>query len=183
MNWIILLILAIIVSIIAYYVMNHGDKSNSSEQNNKSINQLTYYPYEKKMLLTKTEYAFYMVLKRKCDENNLLICPKVRMEDFLNVTDRNNILKFRGYIKSRHIDFMICDDKLRLLAGLELDDRSHQNKNAADVDNFKNKVFETVNMPLFRVNTSPESYESQLDSIMKNIININRSNANHMAKR
>ena len=61
MNWIILLILAIIVSIIAYYVMNHGDKSNSSEQNNKSINQLTYYPYEKKMLLTKTEYAFYMV--------------------------------------------------------------------------------------------------------------------------
>ena len=59
----------------------------------------------------------------------------------------------------------------------------HQNKNAADVDNFKNKVFETVKMPLFRVNTSPESYESQLDGIMKNIININRSNANHTAKR
>lgn len=159
MYWIALLILAIIIGIIAYRLANHGTHSDGpSTPNPKSINQLTEYPYAKKMLLTKTEYAFYNILKRKCDENNLLICPKVRMEDFLNVTDRKNVLKYRGYIRSRHIDFMICDDKLRLLAGLELDDSSHQNKDVATVDEFKNKVFETIQMPLFRVKTSQGSY-------------------------
>lgn len=167
MYWIALLILAIIIGIIAYRLANNGPRSDGpSTPNQKSINQLTEYPYEKKMLLTKTEYAFYNILKRKCDENNLLICPKVRMEDFLNVTDRKNVLKYRGYIRSRHIDFMICDDKLRLLAGLELDDSSHQNKDAAAVDEFKNKVFETIQMPFFRVKTSQGAYESQLKKII-----------------
>lgn len=173
--------MAIIVSIIAYRIANHGAHPDDfSSPNKKSITQLTEYPYEKKMLLTKTEYAFYNILKRKCDENNLLICPKVRMEDFLNVTDRKNILKYRGYIKSRHIDFMICDDKLRLLAGLELDDSSHQNKDAADVDEFKNKVFETIQLPLFRVKTSQGAYEAQLDSI---IHKVNKIKKDYVAKR
>lgn len=181
MHWIILIILAIIVSIIACCITNHGQgfhPDNHSGQ--KSITQLTDYPYEKKMLLTKAEYAFYNVLKRKCDENDLLICPKVRMEDFLTVTDRNNILKYRGYIRSRHIDFMICDDKLRLLAGLELDDSSHQNKDAADVDEFKNRVFETIKLPLFRVKISQGTYDSQLDNIINKV---NKIKKEYIAKR
>lgn len=67
--------------------------------------RINYYPYKKKMLLTKTEYAFYNILKIKCDKNNVLICPKIRMEDFLEVTDKQNKLKYRGYIKSRHIHY------------------------------------------------------------------------------
>ncbi len=172
MDWIILLALAIIVSIITYFITARGHASDPDApfgNSKKSINQLTEYPYAKKMLLTKAEYVFYNILKRKCDENDLLICPKVRMEDFLSVTDKNNFMKYRGYIKSRHIDFMICDNKLRLLAGLELDDNSHMSKKAADIDNFKNKVFEAINMPLFRVKMSQGAYETQLDDIMDKI--------------
>lgn len=172
MYWIILLLIIVIVSIIIYRITKNGQQGNhpdnSPNQNKKSINQLTEYPYEKKMLLTKAEYAFYNILKRKCDENNLLICPKVRMEDFINVTDKKNILKYRGYIKSRHIDFMICDNKLNLLAGLELDDSSHQNKDVADVDEFKNKVFKTIQLPLFRVKIS-QDYGIQLDKIIREL--------------
>lgn len=129
-----------------------------------------YLPYEKKMLLSKAEYVFYNILKKKCDENNLIICPKVRMEDFLNVTDKKNTLKYRGYIRSRHIDFMICNSKLFLLAGIELDDNSHQNNKVAQVDEFKNKVFEIIKLPLFRIRMSQGMYESQIDNIIKTLI-------------
>ena len=117
-------------------------------------------PYEKKMLLTKTEYGFWKCLKQKCDE-------KVRMEDFLSVTvkDKKQLMKYRGYIKSRHIDFMICDSALHILAGLELDDRSHNSANAQKTDLFKNQVFTVIGLPLFRVIIGGESYETQLTRI------------------
>ncbi|MDE7211838.1 MAG: DUF2726 domain-containing protein, partial [Lachnospiraceae bacterium] len=34
-------------------------------------------------------------------------------------------MKYRGYIKSRHVDFLICDSALHILAALELNDPSH----------------------------------------------------------
>ena len=80
------------------------------------------YPYRQKFLLTKTEYAFYKILEEKCTKNGLRICPKVRLEDFISVTGTKNIGKYRGYIKSRHVDFLICDKDLHIKAGLELDD-------------------------------------------------------------
>ncbi len=128
-------------------------------------------PYAPKMLLTKTEYAFYIVLKNLCDQNNLLICPKVRMEDFLTVTDEENTLRYRGFIKSRHIDFLICNSKLYLLAGLELDDSSHLTPEALVHDMFKSQVFHAIQVPLFRVKvTRQEFYELELNKIIQSIL-------------
>lgn len=158
---------------------NHANimQEQKTEQTEKyeTVNgeRINYYPYKKKMLLTKTEYAFYNILKMKCDKNNILICPKIRMEDFLEVTDKQNKLKYRGYIKSRHIDFMLCDSKLHLLAGIELDDKSHNEKEAAAIDHFKDKVFQTINIPLFRVKVmQAEQYGIQIDNILNKIINL-----------
>lgn len=157
---------------------NHANiivQEQKTEQTEKyeTVNgeRINYYPYKKKMLLTKTEYAFYNILKMKCDKNNILICPKIRMEDFLEVTDKQNKLKYRGYIKSRHIDFMLCDSKLHLLAGIELDDKSHNEKEAAAIDHFKDRVFQTINIPLFRVKVmNVEQYGIQIDNILNKII-------------
>ena len=88
---------------------NTNTNTTNTTDDTKTSPQI--YPYEKKLLLTKTEYAFYKILKEKCDSRNLLICPKVRMEDFVKVTDKKNVLKYRGYIRSRHIDFLICNSK------------------------------------------------------------------------
>lgn len=128
------------------------------------------YPYEKKMLLTAAEYRFYKVLKERCDKNHLLICPKVRMEDFLHVTDRRNISKYRGYIKSRHIDFIICDKDLHMLAGLELDDSSHNTRAAAGTDAFKNNVFKKIEVPLYRIPVEPKLYKNRIDEMIRDLI-------------
>ena len=127
------------------------------------------YPYEKRMLLTKTEYAFYKILKAECDKRGYLICPKVRMEDFLYVTNEKEKAKYRGYVKSRHIDFIICDSELYMLCGIELDDPSHDSKKAQKIDRFKDDVFETIGVPLYRIKVVDGNYREQLNKAFKNL--------------
>ena len=79
-------------------------------------------------------------------------------------------MKYRGYIKSRHIDFMLCDSDLRIIAGLELDDNSHKKTTVQEKDDFKNNVFKTVNIPLYRVKMSEGAYKDQLERIMWEIV-------------
>ena len=144
-----------------FEVKNEQPKVNTSSQ---------IYPYRKKMLLTKAEYAFYQTLKAICDKENLIICPKVRMEDFLEVTDKKNLQKYRGYIRSRHIDFILCDNKLHMLAGIESDDNSHKQEKVKQVDNFKDAVFNAISVPLFRVKMSDGLYKEQITTIISNLI-------------
>lgn len=126
-------------------------------------------PYRHRHILTKPEYAFWNVLRTKVAKYDLLICPKVRMEDFLSVsakTDRQR-QAWRGKIKSRHIDFILCDKDMRMLAGIELDDASHGTKEAMRLDRFKNQVFETIGLPLFRVIVRNGDYSAQIDGILR----------------
>lgn len=123
--------------------------------------------YQINPLLTKTEYNFYTILKNRCDQINYLICPKVRLEDFIKVTAQEK-MKYRGYIKSRHIDFLICNSWLKIIAAIELDDPSHNTRKAQNTDTFKNKLFETINLPLYRIKTN-DYYLQKIDEILKQI--------------
>lgn len=60
-------------------------------------------------------------------------------------------MKYRGYIKSRHIDFIICDKNLHILFGLELDDKTHSYNKAKKADNFKDELFKIIQIPLERL--------------------------------
>lgn len=157
-----ILLLYLIIKVI---ITQHTKTNNTDIENNIQ----EYLPYRQKYLLSKTEYAFYNELKKQCDEKNLLICPKVRMEDFIEVTDTENVNKYRGYIKSRHIDFIICNDKLHILAGLELDDNSHLTKRAQETDEFKNQVFKVINLPLYRIRTN-NTYKSEIQKVIDELI-------------
>ncbi len=160
-----LVIAALIVYII--YTQFFTQKTDDSPAEPKTSVQV--YPYERKNLLSKTEYAFFKVLSDFCAKNDLLFCPKVRMEDFLSVTDKQNYTKYRGYIKSRHIDFLICDRSLHVLCGIELDDKSHDTAKAQKTDNFKNKVFEQIGLPLFRIRTT-SNYQTELEKIRATVV-------------
>lgn len=163
-----ILLIIIIVALVVYviYTKKQAPKATDIPTEPKATEQ--NFPYERKNLLTKTEYTFFKVLSSFCEEKNLLFCPKVRMEDFLTVTDKQNHTKYRGYIKSRHIDFIICDKSLHMLCGIELDDKSHNTEKAQKTDSFKNKVFEQINLPLFRIRTT-SNYKTELDNIYKEL--------------
>ena len=164
-----LLIVIIIVLLVVLSVKIFLKPDFADEPKLQDKNEVVKYPYKQKMLLTKTEYTFYRVLKEECDKRQYLICPKVRMEDFLEVTCDNEKLKYRGYIKSRHVDFMICNSKLHILCGIELDDSSHNNAKAQQSDAFKNQVFSQIKIPLHRIKVGKENYSERLNTILDSI--------------
>mgnify|MGYP001615794961 CR=1 FL=1 len=110
-------------------------------------------PYHRKdYLLTLTEKKFYDVLKRVAEKNNLVIQSKVRLEDLIEVDKQEyNQWKWRGHIRSYHIDFTLCDKQtLRLLIAIELDDYFHSRPDRQKRDSFVERALESAGLPLLR---------------------------------
>ena len=124
-------------------------------KNNANYNP-NYLPYAKGHLLTKTEQTFFITLVREALKRRLLVCPKVRLEDIIFVTDKQNRNKYRGYIKSRHIDFVLLNASCETVAAIELDDPSHNTAKATKTDQFKNELFLEVGIPLIRIYAGTE---------------------------
>ena len=119
--------------------------------------QIRQYPYTEVQLLTPNEDFFFQAVKDLCKENGFQLCPKVRMEDFVWADWKKYNLSWsqeqaaRNCIKSRHIDFLICDEDLRVQGGIELDDWSHNNASAQKADEFKDNVYQEINFHCFRI--------------------------------
>lgn len=154
-----------------YKLKRSGDFDIEQQKRMNELIAMQKLPYSKKNLLTPTEYRFWTELKAVCDTKSFLICPKVRMEDFIqvNLSSYTEKQRYRGKIKSRHIDFMLCDNKLKILAGIELDDKSHNKEEAQKNDEFKNQVFFNLGLPLYRVKVKSENYAAEIEQIMNDI--------------
>lgn len=110
-----------------------------------------YYPYAARHLLTKREYRFYLLLRNIADEYHYLICPKVGLKDLLTVTDKKQYMKYFHKIAQKHVDFVICDQNLHVLFAIELDDSTHETKDARKRDHLKDKAFAAAGIPLKRI--------------------------------
>ena len=164
-TWIILIIILIVVN----SLLNNkttAKKINKIKKESEDINtNINNFPYKAKLLLTKSEYTFFKTLQKILDNDKYIICPNVRLEDFIDVTDKQEIFKYRGYIKSRHVDFLICDNNLHILFAIELDDKTHNSEKAKNTDEFKNKLFEKIGIKLYRIKTE-DNYEISINNII-----------------
>lgn len=130
------------------------------------------FPYEKvDSIVTKTEKEFLQVLLSIIPLEDFHVLSKVRLADIVKVRKgTNNYMKYFNKIKSKHIDFLICDSvDFEPLLAIELDDPSHLSEEAQDRDYIKNKVLESAGIPILRIKTQ-KKYNK--DSIWKDIINI-----------
>lgn len=129
-------------------------------------------PYHTKYILTPPEYSFYNALKPLMDEHSYLICPKVGLKDLFEVNKGSNRQKYFGMIRQKHIDFLICDSKLRPLFAIELDDKSHNRQEVKERDEFKDLLFKSAGLPLYRVPTTasynPEYIKTSIKFLQPN---------------
>lgn len=110
-----------------------------------------YYPYAARHLLTKREYRFYLLLRDVADEYHYIICPKVGVKDLLSVTDQKQYMKYFHKIAQKHVDFVICDKDLYVLFAIELNDSTHETKDAKKRDHLKDKAFAAAGIRLKRI--------------------------------
>ena len=173
---IIIVIIALLAYVVYLYFMNNNN-SNGNSNNQRMYNTIKQHMEQNNELskvyyltpvLTKSEYAFYNILEDKCDYADLIICPKVRLEDFINVRNIKEKQSYRGRIKSRHVDFLICDREMKPLCGIELDDSSHNSWKAQKNDTFKNELYSAIGLKLYRVKTG-SNFEAKIDFIIHEI--------------
>ncbi|MGB6230995.1 MAG: DUF2726 domain-containing protein [Litorimonas sp.] len=83
----------------------------------------------------------------------MLILIKPRLEDVIEVsrTAKRRHRALRGRVKSRHLDFLIVDARLRPIAAIELDGPSHRRRQTRRTDRFKSRLAASVGLPLYRV--------------------------------
>ncbi|USP69808.1 DUF2726 domain-containing protein [Ruminococcus sp. FMB-CY1] len=179
MNWGILIVIGIIIIVLeiaSQLVRNkktneklHKSNSNGADATLNSTGAVEpeeeiYSFYRRKYLFTKNEFYFYKQLQKISEEKNLIPLAKVRLADFVEVTSKSDYMKYFAKIRSKHIDFLLLDkETLKIVVAIELDDNSHSNEK----DEFKNKLFEQINIPLIRCK-GIGTVEEQLQTILAN---------------
>lgn len=103
-------------------------------------------------LLTNKEKLFYKSLKPIADELNLEICPKVRLADVVEIPKGTpKYTTWFNYIKSKHIDFVICDIEMNIVLVIEVDDKSHLKEDRRQRDQFVDRIFEQVGLKILHI--------------------------------
>lgn len=113
-------------------------------------------------LLTKNEAAFFHVLAAVIGDRYLISC-KVRLADIITCGDRDWRRGHANRIAQKHVDFVVTDIRSsRIVASIELDDRSHLRPERRSRDRFINDLFWKMRVRLIRV---PASWEYDRASV------------------
>lgn len=145
-----IVLIIIIIAIVAFEIVKALKAKNNHISEDltqlQDIENSDYFPYHKKLLLTKNEYYFYKRLKELTDSVNLQILAKVRLADLIEVNNglsKQEWSKYFSKIKAKHIDFAIVQD-MKIVMLIELDDNSHSSATRETRDYFVEKALTTA---------------------------------------
>ena len=115
----------------------------------RSAGPLPYF--SRGSLLTDGELAFYDVLRRGLPPG-VAISMKVRLADVLDCPSAARQQGYFAKISQKHLDFVLYDvATTKILAAVELDDRSHERRDRRERDAFLEQAMAVAGVPLLRV--------------------------------
>lgn len=125
-------------------------------------------PYEmNETILTERERSFYRILRPIADKLELQICPKVRVADIVSIKKgTRDWQKWFNKIRSKHVDFLLCDYDMNIVLIIELDDRSHETERAKKNDALKNAIFGNK---LVRIRSLKDDVEGIITTALKKL--------------
>lgn len=120
---------------------------------NIEVPKPTYF--KKHSMLTIAESNFYRVLDDIAKENNYVIQTKVRLEGLVGVHFyAKNWFGLRNRIKSREMDFVICEKQafnLYPILVIELDDSSHSREDRVARDKNLDDILRKAGLPILHM--------------------------------
>lgn len=117
------------------------DETKQAEKQNLPIEGA----YKPKWLFSYNEKDAYHKLKEIADQIDYYVFAKVRLLDLVEPIHGNPKYKTHFYkIQAKHVDFVICDQKLVARCIIELDDRSHAKKERKERDDFVDAVLSST---------------------------------------
>lgn len=164
----------IIIGLLAIWIFSLMKKKPKEETTQtekiKKISEKKPLPYKKKYLFTKAEYNFYWQLKEIADKYNAVIFSKTRLADIIDITIPKSNKEYYSHlnrIKSKHVDYIICDEKLNLKTVIELDDYTHNRPDRQERDTFLNRALETAGIKIIHITNINEDIEKHLKPILE----------------
>lgn len=107
--------------------------------------------YYTSTILTETELNFYRQLYPLVEKYGYNINCKTRLADIFQIADTSHKMHYLNMVMSKHIDFLITNFNSEPILAIELDDYTHNFKEAEKNDTFKNQIFRACNLKLTRV--------------------------------
>ncbi|OGK56462.1 MAG: hypothetical protein A2665_00770 [Candidatus Zambryskibacteria bacterium RIFCSPHIGHO2_01_FULL_46_30] len=132
-----LIILAVVVVVVVLISrISHREKPLAFKQRDRVMNS--------------SEQALFINLQKVLGER-FIILSKVRIEDFVEVVrngfDQRKVYGNRARIKSRHVDFLICEAlTTKPVLAIELDGNSHYRQDRRERDNFVNELYSSIGL-------------------------------------
>lgn len=108
--------------------------------------------YQKKWVFTYNEKNAFWKLKNIAEKKGYIVFAKVRLIDLLEPVQGNPKYKTLFYkVQSKHVDFVLCDQKLVARIIVELDDSSHEKADRAERDKFVDTILRNTGYKIIRV--------------------------------
>lgn len=149
MNFSVFFSVMVVIFLIA--LLRKNNKTQQPQPDSAQFDPATL-PYHSKYILTSSEYKFYLALKSITDLQSYIICPKIGLKDLFVVnTEVRDYKRYWSKISQKHLDFLVCDSSLHPLFAIELDDKSHSREDVKMRDQFKDALFHSAGLPLYRV--------------------------------
>ena len=140
-----------------------------SDKGNKTLDQVEYPYATRDHFLSPAEHSFFMVLKSIVSDT-ALISIKVGLGDlfYARASDPSKFRIYTNKIDRKHVDFLLCDPRtVHPIAGIELDDKSHQRSDRQARDEFVEHVFAAAKLPLIRVPAKHSYSTTELQALLK----------------
>ena len=99
-------------------------------------------PYRRRdVLLSRGEAAFFRALLQAAS-SHYVIAFKVRAADLITCSESAWDDGFGHMVAKHHLDFVLCDRRsIKIVAAIELDDRSHDSPHRQQRDEFLDRAF------------------------------------------
>jgi hypothetical protein len=121
--------------------------------------------YLRKSLFSPAERSFLGVLEPNLPPG-VRVFGKVRLEDILGVKaglERGERQAARNRINRKHVDFLLVrSTDLAPVAGIELDDSSHEEEDRQQRDDFVDSVFASAGLPLLHIPYNPADLRAKV---------------------
>lgn len=125
------------------------------------------WPFTAKKLQTNNEEALYKRLKEMLPEYHIF--AQVQLSRLIDVKKGHDFNKWFNRINRMSVDFVICDESLKVISVIELDDSSHRDQHRQEQDYKKNKALKSADINIIRWQKIPSNEEiiSQIKSDRK----------------
>lgn len=125
------------------------------------------WPFTSCRPLSRVEQVLYYRLVQTLPDH--VVLAQVPLTQFLRVRKGRTWREWHDRISRKSIDFLVCDRDFTVVAGIELDDASHDSANRSRADVMKGRALAAARIPLVRWRTTALPDAATIRSVVDEI--------------